>query len=159
MFEDVLHGQNDETQQIYRTVVQRALDLGYRVLKDRTKTPSYSLYSPQFRQTILRVTDDGKKVSLRLKFFGVTGYSRRLDAALKRTIEQYDFRYTGCYGCGRCTAETLGYTISYEDGRSYFRCGFELIEIHDLNPELGKEIEGVVEEQTRYWQSQAAART
>lgn len=158
MFEDVLHSQTEETQQIYRTIVQRALDLGYRVRKDRTKTPSYSLYSPKFRQTILRVTDDGKKVSLRLKFYGAKGYSRRLDQALKRTIEEYDFRYTGCYGCGRCVGEPLGYQIAYEDGRREFRCGFELIEILGLDPELGKEIEGVVEAQTRYWQSQAAAR-
>lgn len=155
MFEDVLQSQSPESQQTYRAIVRRALDLGYRVRKDKTKTPSYSLYSPEFRQTVLRVTDDGKRVSLRLKFFGVEVYPRRLEEALKRTIEEYDFRYTGCYGCGRCTAEPLGYTISYEDGRRYFRCGFELIAIHDLDEELGKEIEVIVEEQTRYWKRQA----
>jgi hypothetical protein len=43
----------------------------------------------------------------------------------------YDFRYTGCYGCGKCDG-TRGYHYRYPDGREFYRCGSELIEIDDI---------------------------
>lgn len=76
---------------------------------------------------------------MRLKFFAAGTYSRFFEDALKATIEEYDFRYTGCYGCEKCDG-TRGYTIRYPEGRKYFRCGLELIDLPGLSaaelPEL-----------------------
>lgn len=151
-FDDILHKVSDEEARRYRRLAEKALSLGYRVQKDRTKTPSYSFVSRRYRQTLLRLVDDGKKVGMRIKFYGVRGYSEVFQEALKRTIEEYDFRYTGCYGCGRCQNGPLGYTVDYPDGRRYFRCGQELIEFQVLDDATLIEAERLMEGQTQDWE-------
>jgi hypothetical protein len=67
---------------------------------------------------------------LRIKFFASPAYSNFFQEAIRATIEEYDYKYIGCYGCGDCNG-TQGYWYRYPDGREYYRCGKELIEIFD----------------------------
>jgi hypothetical protein len=59
------------------------------------------------------------------------------------------YKYVGCYGCGRCKNEKLGYNIKYEDGRKYFRCGFELIPIETISKDIVDETVKMMEIQDK----------
>lgn len=39
---------------------------------------------------------------LRLQFFAATEYTEIFERGIKNVIEDFDGKYTGCYGCGKC---------------------------------------------------------
>ena len=155
-YDELIQKLGDKQQAAFLAIAAKAVSLGYKPRKDRTKTPAYSFVSGKYRQTILRIIDDGKRVFIRIKFYGAPRWSEEFDQALKRTIEESNFRYTGCYGCGRCPGAPVGYHIRYDDGRQYFRCGMELIEFHDLDDSTLGEAERLLELQTGYWEARMA---
>jgi hypothetical protein len=148
---DFLSALDEGHRPLFELMMRKALSLGYKMSRDKTRCPSYSFSSRKYGTTILRVIDDGKRRYIRLKFFGSASYPPAFEAALKRTIEEYDFKYTGCYGCGSC-ATPIGYRIEYPDGREYFRCGRELVEIFDIDEAAARDAERLMEEQTAYFE-------
>ena len=125
----VLLAENERT--IFKTIADYAFLLGYRAKKDKTAALGYSFTHSKIKKPVLRFTSSRGKPILRLKFFASPVYSEYFQEAIKATIEEYDYRYTGCFGCGRCDS-TQGYTYRYPDGREYYRCGSELIEFYNL---------------------------
>jgi len=83
----------------------------------------------EVRDNILKDNTPG----LRLKFYASDDYSDIFKEGIKRVIEEFDGKYTGCYGCGRCKGKLQGYTYTYDDGKKVFRCGSELISIHNFS--------------------------
>jgi hypothetical protein len=82
---------------------------------------------------------NAKGTCFKLKLYANKKYLNTFDKSIKKGIEQFYFKYVGCYGCGRCKKEKLGYNVQYEDGRKYFRCGFELIPIETVSKGIVKE--------------------
>ena len=112
-------------------IAETAISLGYKVKKDAAKTLGYTFSHRKIKRRVLRFTLSRGKPVLKLSFFAAPEYSRYFDMAIKTVLEEFDFRYTGCYGCAKCDGSE-GYRVTYPDGRSYFRCGSELIDLPDI---------------------------
>jgi len=151
--EDYLDLLSEEEKQIFVAMAEYAFSLGYKVKRDKTKDLSYRFSHPKIHKHMLRFSLHRGKPVLRIKFYAAKNYSGFFQEALRRTVEEYDFRYTGCYGCGKCDG-TQGYTVTYPDGREYFRCGTELIEIHDLHNLLLSEMMQLFKNQHEYFMTQ-----
>ena len=132
-------------------ITELALELGYRPKLDMSKSVSYTFHHPKVKKTILRfVTRQGRLVVL-MKFFATPAYSDFFQEAIRSTIEEYDYKYTGCYGCNNRCNETEGYRYRYTDGREYYRCGTELIEIHDISKAPLPEILALLKRQHEFY--------
>lgn len=123
----------DECKEVYQQIADYAFDLGYKPswIKVRQKGVTVNSTALAFTKklpnrsiTILKISP---KPSISLKFYVVKEYSDIFKEGIKAVIEAFDGRYTGCYGCGKCSGEFEGYTYVYPDGRKVFRCGGELI--------------------------------
>ena len=140
---------NDRT--YYKEIAEKAIELGYKPKRDKVKHLGISFRSSKHNVTILRYIYD-KRPEYRLKFFAAKVYSKIFDESIKWIIEKFNYRYVGCYGCGKCIKELEGYTVEYEDGRKYFRCGSELIEIKDMNERIKDEVIELMERQALYYE-------
>jgi len=148
-----------EKVELFQGMAEKAVQLGYKPKRDKTKQLGISFISNKYRVTILRFGYQKNQPVFRLKFFASKEYSSVLDRSIKATIEEFDFKYTGCYGCERCKGEKEGYEVKYEDGREYFRCGFELIEICEINPAIQEEVIELLKLQTAFYESKLSLST
>ena len=129
---------------LYKKLAEAAINLGYKPKKDKQKNISIAFSKNKVKKTILKFycgDDNGKGKSakgacFKLKFYANKDYSQIFDKSIKKEIETFDFKYVGCYGCGKCKNEKLGYNIKYEDGKKYFRYGFELIPIETISKDI-----------------------
>ncbi len=135
---------------VFSAIADAALALGYRAKRDKTHSPGYTFSHRRVKRRILRFSVNRGKPVIKLRFFAAQEYSEFFHEAIRKTIEEYDFRYTGCYGCGNCDG-TEGYQYRYPDGREYFRCGSELIEIEDVSHVPLEELLELLREQHRYY--------
>jgi hypothetical protein len=142
----------EDNVQFYKDMAQTAIHLGYKPKRDKTKHLALSFSSSKYKVTILRFVCEKNQPSFRLKFFATKNYSAVFDESIKHTLEEYNFKYVGCYGCEKCPDVLEGYDVVYEDGRKYFRCGFELIEVSKIDNEIEKEVEEMLETQTKYYE-------
>jgi hypothetical protein len=132
---------------LYKELAETAIKLGYKPKNDKQKNLSIAFSKNKVKKTILKFyggDDNGKGKSakgtcFKFKFYANMEYSDVFDKSIKNEIEIFNYKYTGCYGCGRCKKEKLGYKIEYEDGRKYFRCGFELIPIQTISKDIVNE--------------------
>jgi hypothetical protein len=137
----------------YKELAKTAIKLGYNPKKTSKTSFSINFSNSKTKKTILRFIVDINKhrilIYWKLKFYANKNYSQYFVKCLKETIEEFNFKYVGCYGCGgkygNCKKEKLGYNIEYEDGREYFRCGFELIDIKIISKELVEEAIKMIE--------------
>lgn len=118
-------------QAIFTTIAEYAFSLGYKAKRDKSKTLGVTFTHGKVKKLVLRFSSSRGSPILKLKFFASPQVSAYFQEALRATIEEYDYRYTGCYGCGKCNG-TEGYRYRYADGREYYRCGTELIELTDI---------------------------
>ncbi len=121
----------EEERDVFSSIADFAFNLGYKAKKDKTNAIGYSFKHSKLSKQILRFTSSRGKPVLRIKYFASPAYSEFFHEAIRATIEEFDYKYTGCYGCERCDG-TNGYRYTYPDGREYYRCGSELIEITDV---------------------------
>lgn len=148
----------NESQSIYKEIAEYTLSLGYKPawIKVRQKGKSVNSASLSFSKhasgksmTILKINP---KPSLSLKFYASKVYSEIFKLGIQRVIEEFNGRYTGCYGCGKCTGELEGYTYVYSDGRKIFRCGGELIRLtKPILPEHINEMKVLLKTQDEYF--------
>lgn len=137
---------------ICSAIAKYAFSLGYKAKKDKSNSLGYTFTHSKVKKQILRFSSNRGKPIIRLKYFASSSYSGFFREAIRYTIEEYDFKYTGCYGCGHCDG-TQGYKYKYPDGREYYRCGTELIELSDIrNVPLG-EILDLFKKQHEYYLS------
>lgn len=77
---------------------------------------------------------------LKMKFYATASYTDLFHEGVRAVVEEYNYKYTGCYQCGKCKDGLEGYEYTYPDGRNYFRCGIELISLppitHNDVPEI-----------------------
>ncbi len=151
--EDYLATLTAGERRIFSVIAKYAFHLGYKVKKDKTHALGYTFTHSKIKKPILRFTSNRGKPILRLKFFASPTYSHFFREAIRVTIEEYDFKYTGCYGCGSCNS-TRGYRYRYADGREYYRCGSELIEIGDIKNIPLAELLDLFKKQHEYYLSE-----
>ena len=131
MMDDYLAEISAEEQKVFTAIADYVLSLGYKAKKDATGNLGYTFRHPHIKKTIVRFTMARNRPIVRFKFYVSHEYSVFFHEAIRATIEEYNYKYTGCYHCGHCNG-TQGYTYRYPDGRQYFRCGAELIELFDV---------------------------
>jgi hypothetical protein len=151
--EDYLATVAAEERTIFSAIAKYAFSLGYKVKKDKTNALGYTFTHSKIKKPLIRFTSNKGKPILRLKFFASPTYSHFFHEAIRVTIEEYDFKYTGCYGCGNCNG-TQGYRYRYSDGREYYRCGAELIEIYDVKSVPLAELLDLFKKQHEYYLSE-----
>lgn len=137
--DDYFATMTDAEKTVFLAIARPAFTLGYKAQRDKSKSIGYTFTHSKVKKRILRFSSNRGKPIIRIKFFASPNYSNFFQEAIRMTIEEYDYKYTGCYGCGNCQG-TEGYKYKYPDGREYYRCGTELIEITDIKnvplPEL-----------------------
>jgi hypothetical protein len=141
---------DNDKKEYFEEIMEEAVKFGFVPKKDKVKHFGISFLSKDCNATVLRVIKD-KRIELRLKFFASKLYSSVFDESIKRTIERFDYKYTGCYGCGKCTDQKEGYIVRYPDNVQYFRCGNELIEIINIDKEIADEIKVLIKNQHNYY--------
>lgn len=144
---------------MYNEIAEYAISLLYYPKKTKTVLMGLDFFNRKLKKTVLKleapnVKRDGNVPVLRLKFYANKEYSNIFQEGVRRVIEGFDGRYTGCYGCGRCSGNLEGYTYVYPDGRKVFRCGGELISIKDWNNEHLIEIKQLIKNQNSFWINQ-----
>ncbi|MBI9011480.1 MAG: hypothetical protein JEZ08_04560 [Clostridiales bacterium] len=123
---------NEHDKDIYKEIEQFMISLGYKFKRAKTRDVNYLFKHEEVKKLILKYAIVDNKPMIKLKFYASDDYSAFFHEAIRKTIEEYDFNYTGCYKCGTCYKEPRGYTYHYDDN-SYFRCGRELIELDMLD--------------------------
>ena len=151
--EDYLATVTTDERPIFSAIAKYAFSLGYKVKKDKTNALGYTFIHSKIKKPILRFTSNKGKAILRLKFFASPTYSHFFHEAIRVTIEEYAYKYTGCYRCGNCDG-TQGYRYRYPDGREHYRCGAELIEIGDVKKVPLAELLDLFKTQHEYYRSQ-----
>ncbi len=143
-------------QSMFRELADYAISLGYTPKKTKSKDFALDFSKSKVKRTIMKleVHDNAKKSNppgLRLKFYANKEYSDIFQRGIQRVIEEFNGRYTGCYGCGKCKGQLEGYTYTYPDGKKVFRCGGELIAIYDFGIHNVSEIKDLIRVQDDFY--------
>ena len=141
---------------MFQEIAEYAISFGYTPKKTKSKDFALDFSKSKVMRTIMKmeVHDNAIKNNLpglRLKFYANKEYSDIFKQGIQRVIEEFDARYTGCYGCGKCKGELEGYTYTYPDGKNVFRCGGELIAIHGFSPKDIPEIKVLIQGQDEFF--------
>ena len=147
---------------LFNELADYAVLLGYNPIRNKTQDLSIDFKKNRYKATIMKfglkeARHDGfgygerDNPDLRLRFFASKNYLEIFRNGIKHVIEEFDGKYTGCYGCGRCKGELEGYTYIYPDGRKVFRCGRELIAIVDYDETIIEEIKKLMKEQDDFY--------
>lgn len=144
-FYDILN--ENEEKIIFNEIINYLMEFGYAPIKCKTSDFCLDFYHSKLKQKIAKL----RKNELKLKFYASNEYSVKFSNAIKNVIEEYDGRYTGCYGCGKCKGNLRGYTYIYPDGRKVFRCGGELLAIPDITQNDLKEIKQLIKAQHQFF--------
>lgn len=139
--------EDKELKELFTRLVEKAEELDMKITRTKAKDTVYLFLNPYTKKRVMKFTfdkDGTPQVHLRFNLAG--NYSNFFDEAIRLTIEEFDFKYTGCYGCGNCDG-TEGYTYVYKDGTTYYRCPTELIELFNVEYKHLDEITHLLENQ------------
>lgn len=153
---------NKDYHNMFLELAEYAITLGYTPVKNKTQDFSIDFRNNKFKKTIMKMEEKEQRhdtfkygereiPGLRLRFFANKEYSDIFKNGIKRVIEEFDGKYVGCYGCGRCNGAPQGYTYTYPNGKKVFRCGTELISIFDFTEKDIKEIKSLMKCQDEYY--------
>ena len=144
---------SEDEKTYFAELYRHILALGYKPKKEKKKSISFDFKHRLVKNSIVKFSSEHGQPYLKLKFFATKEYSPCFKEAIRTTIEEFNYKYTGCYRCGKCGFNLEGYTYSYADGRKYFRCGLELIEIKDfLNIDI-EETKNLISNQHHFYLS------
>jgi hypothetical protein len=156
LLKDFISELPESYREMFQDIAEYSISLGYTPKKTRSKDFALDFSKSKVKRTIMKmeVHDNAIKTNgpgLRLKFFANKNYSDVFKQGIQRVIEEFNGKYTGCYGCGKCKGELEGYTYTYNDGKKVFRCGGELIAIHNFNPKNIPEIKRLIKGQDEFF--------
>lgn len=148
----------EESRSMYREIAEYAMSLGYFPKKTTSKDFALDFPKSRVKRTILKMEVHSNAIKsndpgLRLKFYACGEYSEVFQEGIRKVIEEFGGKYTGCYGCGRCGGKPEGYTFRYPDGKKVFRCGGELIAVSGVGPEHVPEIRELIRKQDEFFLS------
>ena len=150
---DFFNSLSDEDRKIYSEIATCAYELGYKAKRAKTKDINYVFTSSKIKKHLLKFSFKDDKPNLKMKFYASKNYSSIFNDSVKKVIEEFNFKYTGCYKCGKCKETPLGYIYEYPDGKRYFRCGSELIELPSIDESVVPEILSLLKTQHEYYLS------
>lgn len=164
VLEELLPLVDEPYKDMFIQLAEYAVALGYNPFKNKTHAVSIEFRKNKTKRSILKLEQFEQKQDgghykeriipgIRLRFFAVKEYSDIFKQGIKRVIEEFGGKYTGCYGCGRCDG-AQGYTYQYDDGRKVFRCGSEFISIFNFDKETLPEIKALMKAQADYYEVQ-----
>jgi hypothetical protein len=161
LLQDFIAELPQDYQALFQGLADYAISLGYTPKKTKSKDLALDFSKSKVKRTIMKleVHDNAIKTNapgLRLKFFANTEYSDIFQRGIQRVIEEFNGRYTGCYGCGKCKGQLEGYTYIYPDGKKVFRCGGELISIHGFGVYNVLEIKNLIKVQDEFFMKKLA---
>jgi len=142
---------SEEEKAMYTEIADTALRLGYKPVRAKTQSMNYVFSSSRTRKHLLKFSFEQDRLVVKMKFYAAGSYSPLFHEAVKAVVEEFDYKYTGCYHCGKCADELEGYQYVYPDGRRYFRCGSELISLPAITPEDVPEIRELLERQHLFY--------
>jgi hypothetical protein len=148
-----LNDLNNEDKKIYSEIANFAYELGYKAKRAKTKDINYVFTSSRTKKHLLKFSYVDGKPQLKMKFYASHDYSKIFQDSVKEVIEEFNFKYTGCYKCGKCEGAPIGYIYEYPDGKKYFRCGSELICLSMITEEHVPEILSLLKTQHEYYLS------
>lgn len=138
---------NKEQKELFNKLYEKSQELDLKISRSKTKDIIYVFVDPNTKRRVMKFTFDKEmNPMVHLRFNMAGNYSNFFDEAIRLTIEEFSYKYTGCYGCGSCDG-TDGYTYVYEDGRTYYRCPNELIELFNLSMNQYDEVVHLLENQ------------
>lgn len=163
LLDDFLAEIPEKDRKSFYEIAEYAISLGYIPKKTKTRVFNLDFSNGKLKKTILKLEApdpkyEGSISGIRLKFYANKDYSDIFKQSIKRVIEEYDGRYTGCYGCGKCKGALEGYIYTYPDGKSIFRCGGELIPINDWNNNHIAEVKLLMKVQDQFWDNHVNAK-
>lgn len=158
LVDSFLQGVDPAYHGLFREVAAHAADLGYAPAKTKTSDFCLDFRNARLGRTILKLEQHEQKhdgfrykeraiPGLRLRFHASPDYSLLFQEGVRRVIEDFGGKYTGCYGCGACKGALRGYVYRYADGRQVFRCGRELISLFGFTPDHAGEIKALMDAQ------------
>jgi hypothetical protein len=153
----ILNNLNDEDRKIYSEIVNFVYELGYKAKRAKTKDINYVFTSRKIKKHLLKFSFKYCRPNLKIKFYASKNYSNFFSDSVRKVIEEFNFKYTGCYKCGKCKETPSGYVYEYPDGKKYFRCGSELIELPPIDASIVPEILSLLKTQHEYYLSNAKA--
>jgi ferredoxin-like protein FixX len=154
---DFFNSLNDEDRIIYFKIANFAYELGYKAKRAKTKDINYVFTSSKIKRHLLKFSFKDGKPNLKMKFYASKNYSNIFNNSVRDVIEEFNFKYTGCYKCGKCKVTPSGYIYEYPDGKRYFRCGSELIELPSIDESIVPEILSLLKTQHEYYLSNEQA--
>lgn len=142
--------------EMFQDIAEYSISLGYTPKKTTSKSFALDFSKSKIKRTIMKMEIHGNGVEangpgLRLKFYANKDYSDVFKQGIQRVIEEFNGKYTGCYGCGRCKDKLEGYTYIYDDGKKVFRCGSELIAIRNFSLKNISEIKMLIKGQDEFF--------
>lgn len=165
LMNEFLEAIEEEYRPLFKELAEFAVSYQFNPVRNKTQDFSIDFKNSKLKKTIMKMEvaeqkHDGfgygerKIPGLRLKFFATKEYSKIFQHAVKSVIEDFDGKYTGCYGCGRCKGNPQGYVYTYPDGKKVFRCGSEQLSIFDFDESNLDEIKQLIQNQIEYWSAQ-----
>ena len=136
---------------IYSEIANFTYALGYKVKRAKTKDINYVFTNSKTKEHMLKFSYIDNKPILKMKYYASSNYSDFFHEGVKNAIEEFNFKYTGCYKCGKCKDVLQGYTYDYPEEKKYFRCGRELIELPPLTKNIVPEILHLLKKQHEYY--------
>ena len=134
----------NEQKNMFKEIEEYLFELGYKPSRAKTKDLNIVFKNSKTKEHIVKFSIEKEKPVLKLKFYSSSIYSNVFSEAIKNTIEEYQYKYTGCYKCGKCKESLEGYIYEYPDGRKYFRCAKELISLPTVRMENLDEIKQMI---------------
>lgn len=144
---------DDEDTMKFSQIADYAIHLGYKPKKAKTQSINYVFTNNKTKRHMLKFSIEEGIPHLKMKFYATKNYSPIFHEGVRVVVEEFNYKYTGCYNCGKCTDTLEGYEYTYPDGRTYFRCGSELICLPEFTQYDVPEILELIQTQHLYYLS------
>ncbi|WP_188539722.1 hypothetical protein [Paenibacillus segetis] len=144
---------SDEDKLKFSQIAEYAIHLGYKPKKAKTQSINYVFTNNKTKAHMLKFSIEKGNPYLKMKFYATKSYSLLFHEGIRAVVEEFNYRYTGCYECGKCKDTLHGYEYTYPDGRTFFRCGSELICLPDFTQQDIPEILDLLQTQHDYYLS------
>ncbi|MDQ0193295.1 hypothetical protein [Paenibacillus wynnii] len=142
---------SDEETSVFSEIADYAAQLGYKPKKAKTQALNFVFNNSKTKKHIMKFSIEKGNPVLKMKFYASATYSHIFRESLRAVVEEFNYKYTGCYNCGKCKDKLEGYEYTYADGRTYFRCGVELISILPITDKDIPEIKKLLKTQHQYY--------
>ena len=157
MIDGLVNALPDNQKEIYRELAEYAVSLGYTPKKLKPDGTYLAFSKSKVNRTIIKILANHNECidahdipGLYLKFYANKEYSEPFRQGVKKVLEHFGGKYTGCYGCGKCDG-THGYIYTYPDGKQLFKCGGELVELPPISKEHITEIKSLLKTQDEFF--------